>query len=255
VNSIGTNPSSDFWLPLDSGPSRIGQFEFHNRKTTFVADEGVTVLSQGSPVTRVELSDDLSGNGERLSIGSTTLYLIKRGERFGIRVKDTASKARREFTERRWFPIRESYRIVAKFVSYEEPREIPVANVLGDINRMSSPGYASFTLAGKQWKLEPVIEGGRLLFIFADSTNRRATYPAGRYLYTDPAINGRVTLDFNQAMNPPCAFTSFATCPLPPRQNRLAVAIEAGELNYHLTKPLPAGPQGQGGRRAKAPRE
>jgi uncharacterized protein (DUF1684 family) len=148
-------------------------------------------------------------------------------------VKDPNSKHRRQFEGLRWFPVIEAYRITARFVAYEQPREIEIANVLGDVDKMPSPGYALFNLGGREYRLDPVLEGDdKLFFIFADLTNNKTTYGAGRFLYTGLPRDGTVTLDFNQAVNPPCAFTKFATCPLPPRQNRLNIAIEAGELNY-----------------------
>ena len=125
----------------------------------------------------------------------------------------------------------EAYRVRARFVPAPSPRTIPIPNVLGQVEAMPSPGQAIFTLGGREYRLEPVLERGetQLFFIFRDQTAGRETYPSGRFLYADPPQDGTLVLDFNRAYSPPCAFTDFATCPLPPPQNRLPLRIEAGE--------------------------
>jgi len=161
-----------------------------------------------------------------------TLFVIKRGDRLGIRLRDTKSKMRREFKGLHWFPVKESYRIEAKWVAYAQPKAIAIPNVLNQIEEQKSLGYAIFQLNGKEHTLEPVVEGQELFYIFKDMTAGKQTYPAGRFLYSEMPVNGKVILDFNKAHNPPCAFTPYATCPLPPKQNRLQTRIEAGELTY-----------------------
>ena len=232
ANSIGSHPSSDIVLPGGSAPDRVGNVEFQDGKAVLRVANGVTVLRNGSPITELEMSPDTSKKLEVLTVGELTMLLIKRGERYGIRLKNKNSLERRQFPGLRWFPIRHSYRITADFVAYEQPKSIPIANVLGDINMMVSPGYVTFNLGGQVRRLEPVVEEGKLLFIFRDTTSGKSTYPAGRFLYTERAKDGKLILDFNQAVNPPCAFTRFATCPLPPKQNNLRVAVRAGALNY-----------------------
>lgn len=236
VNRFGTDASNEIVLPEGSAPGKAGEFEFHSGKTTLRVENGVAATSNGKPVTTIELKTDEKQKPNIINIGSLSLYVVKRGERYGVRVKDKNSKQRREFTGMKWFDIRESYRITATFVRYDKPKEIEIPNILGDINKMPSPGYVLFKLGGKQYRLDPIIEDkDNLFFIFSDSTSGKATYGAGRFLYADLPKGKTVVLDFNKAENPPCAFTQFATCPLPPRQNRLRVAIEAGELNYHST--------------------
>jgi uncharacterized protein (DUF1684 family) len=151
-------------------------------------------------------------------------------------VRDLNSAARRQFQGLRYFPIRPEYRVRATFTPYNPPRVVAVPNVLGQNPEMESPGYVTFTLNGKSLRLEPVFEDDEkkdLFFIFKDTTSRDATYPAGRFLHTDLPKDGVVMIDFNKAYNPPCAFTDFATCPLPRKENQLPVRIEAGELAYH----------------------
>ena len=166
-----------------------------------------------------------------VTIGSLTLIVIERGGRYGIRLKDNESRLRKEFTSLHYFPIDASYCVTARFVP--DPKKIPILNILGQIEDMPSPGYVEFDLHGRHLRLTPVEESpDELFFILRDLTAGKDTYGSGRFLHTPLPKNGQVILDFNKAYNPPCAFTPYATCPLPPRENRLAVRIEAGELKY-----------------------
>ncbi|MGH9900601.1 MAG: DUF1684 domain-containing protein [Pyrinomonadaceae bacterium] len=233
-NRLGAGPDNDILLPAGSAPDRVGVIELRRGTTTLTAAEGALVTSQGQPIRVLELKADAAGAPTLIKVGSLTMTVIKRGERYGLRVWDRDSPKRREFAGMRWFPARESYRVTARFVPHERPTEIVVPNVLGDVTKMPSPGVLIFELAGREHRLVPVAaEGGKLFIIFRDLTSGKATYGAGRFLYADAPADGRVTLDFNRAVNPPCAFTPHATCPLPPKQNRLSVAVEAGELTYH----------------------
>jgi len=219
-------------LPPGSAPEKVGTFDFHGGKTVFQAAPGVPVTVNGKPVASASLAADSAGSPDVLRIGNLSMYVIQRGSRFGVRLKDKDSEARRKFVGTRWFPVAEEYRVTAKFVPYTPPQKIAVPNILGDVDQENSPGYVEFTLQGKQLRLDPVGEGDGLFFIFKDLTGGKETYPSGRFLSADLPQNGEVVLDFNQAVNPPCAFTPYATCPLPPAQNHLPVRIEAGELRY-----------------------
>jgi uncharacterized protein (DUF1684 family) len=120
-------------------------------------------------------------------------------------------------------------------VPYEEPRMVRVPNVLGQMNEMPSPGAVEFTRDGRAIRLDGVLEeegAQELFFIFRDGTSGKETYGSGRFLYAPLPKDGRIVLDFNKAYNPPCAFTPYATCPLPPPQNRIPIRIEAGEKAY-----------------------
>ena len=131
-----------------------------------------------------------------------------------------------------WYPVDEAHRVTARWVAHPTPQTIPIANVLGQVDELPTPGYAAFTIGGAEVRLHPVLEtpdAKELFFIFKDATSGKDTYPAGRYLYTPLPADGELVLDFNKAYSPPCAFTPYATCPLPPPQNRLKVRIEAGE--------------------------
>jgi uncharacterized protein len=231
TSTVGSDHGSDIVLPLPA-PPRVGTLEFAKGRAVMRVAPGVTVKSQDKPVTELELHSDKTGHPDVLAVGPVSLYVIERGGRFAVRVKDPESARRRNFKGLEWYPVRESYRVTARFVPYDPPKPIPIANVLGMVEPMPSPGYVVFNVNGREVRLDPVLEepaAKELFFIFRDATAGKQTYPAGRFLYSEMPKDGQVVLDFNKAYSPPCAFTSFATCPLPPRQNRLDVRIEAGE--------------------------
>jgi uncharacterized protein (DUF1684 family) len=231
TSTVGSDKTSDIVLPLPA-PPRVGVLEFAKDRAVIHVASGVTVKAQGKAVTDLELHSDKGGHPDVLAVGPVSMYVIERGGRFALRVKDPESARRRNFKGLDWYPVRESYRITARFVPYDPPKPIPIANVLGMVEPMPSPGYVVFQLNGRELHLDPVLEdpaAKELFFIFRDTTAGKQTYPAGRFLYSPMPKDGHVVLDFNKAYSPPCAFTSFATCPLPPRQNRLEVRIEAGE--------------------------
>ncbi len=228
ANRAGADPASDIALPAGKAPARVGVFQFAGGQITFASEAGVAARVNGRAVSAaVRLQPD----NDRVVVGDLTMFVIVRGERTGIRLLDKNSDASRAFTGRVWYPVKSPLRIAARFVPYNPPKQIPIVNVLGDTSQMPSPGYVEFALDGKVFRLDPTAEPGstELFFIFRDQTSRGDTYPAGRYLYTSAPKAGVVDLDFNRAINPPCAFTAFATCPLPPKQNDLPVRIEAGE--------------------------
>ena len=231
LNTFGSAPGNDFVLPA-SAPPKAGAFEFHSGQTRLQVEPGVTVMVEGNPVSSLELRPDTSKAPTILTLGPLTMQVIQREDRYGVRLKDNDSPRRRDFAGLDWYPIREEYRIDARFVPHDQPQRIPIPNVLGQVKDMTSPGYAVFDLKGQEVRLHPVLESPEdraLFFIFRDATAPEETYGAGRFLYSDLPQDGRVELDFNKAYSPPCAFTDFATCPLPPKENRLAARIEAGE--------------------------
>jgi uncharacterized protein (DUF1684 family) len=181
------------------------------------------------------MKSDHPGPPDQLKMGTRTMFVIERGGRYGIRVRDTESPYRKKFHGIEHYPVDGKWRVRAKWLPYAAPQKRKLATVIEGVEEdFEATGEAEFTLMGKTYRLEPVNDGGRLFFIFRDTTAGRTTYPAGRFLYSDLKKDGTVTLDFNMAYNPPCAFTPYATCPLPLARNRLPVAIEAGEKNYHF---------------------
>ena len=217
ANRFGKDASNDIALP--DGAAMAGVFELHNGK--------VTVTLDGATREVVHDSADV------VKVGRLSLFAIKRGDRYGIRLKDPDSEYVHGFHGIEYFPPSETYRVTAKFVS--EPRKIPILNILGQTEDSECPGYAVFRLHGTDMRLYPIIEepgDKQLFFVFRDQTTGKETYGAGRFLYSDLPKDGQVVLDFNKAYNPPCAFTPYATCPLPPKDNHLPVRVEAGEKKY-----------------------
>lgn len=230
--AIGSDPQSDVVLPADA-PKHFGTLQMRSGVVTFDPAPGVKATINGKPATKSALKSDNDPHPDVVQVGSLMLTIIKRMDRIGIRMRDPNAATRRNFTGCKWFPISEKWRIEAKWVSYPTPKKIRITNILGMTDDEPSPGYAEFTVNGKTVRLEPVMEDeGSLSFMFKDTTTGGSTYAQGRFLDTDMPKDGKVVLDFNQAYNPPCAFIAYATCPLPPKQNTLAVAIEAGEKKY-----------------------
>lgn len=200
------------------------------------------LLVDGKPPANPQsLSSDDSGHPSKITTGSTTITVIHRGDRYALRIKDSKAKARMQFHGLKWYPPNQAYRIEAKWIPYNPPHHVAIPTILGTEVMSDIPGVAEFTLDGKTLRLEPVLESPEdkdLFFILRDTTSKTETYGAGRFLYTpmpDHGLTqeGELWLDFNRAENPPCAYTPFATCPLPPPQNRLPVAIPAGQQRYH----------------------
>lgn len=231
-NTLGAGPKNDIVLPRGSAPEVVGEFDLHNDQTTFHAAPGAPVSIDGKPANSGVLNPDTTNSPDVIRINDLTMFVIQRGPRFGIRLKNKNSELRKKFTAIKYFPIKESYRVEAKFVPYNPPKKITIPNILGQVEEDDCPGYVEFTLDGRTLRLDPLQEGDEFFFIFKDLTSGRETYPPGRFLYTSTPKNGEVVLDFNKAYNPPCAFTPYATCPLPPKENHLPVRIEAGELRY-----------------------
>jgi uncharacterized protein (DUF1684 family) len=230
-NRFGSEKTSAVVLPGGS-PARAGSFVLVGREVKVTLESGIAATMAGQPLRgSVVLRPD---SPDVVELGPVSLQVIHRGGRFGIRMRDKNAAARREFTGCRWYEIREDYRIEAAWVPHTEPRPLKVPNVLGQTETMPSPGYAEFKLGGKLVRLDGVLEtphSTQLWFILRDETSGKETYPAGRFLYADLPKAGRIVLDFNKSYNPPCAFTAYATCPLPPPQNWMPVRVEAGELN------------------------
>jgi len=230
-NAVGADPEATVVLP--EGAKSLGKLHFAAGKVTFIPAAAGTMVNGKAVAGPVVLkSDENDQTPDLLAYHDITMFVIKRGDRHAIRMRDRNSQMRREFTGLHYFPIREDLRFEARFVKYPEPKTISIQNILNEEEHQPSIGYAVFNYQGKEYTLEPVVEGQQLFYIFKDQTAGKETYPAGRFFYTDFPKDGKVILDFNKAYNPPCAFTPYATCPLPPKQNRLAVRIEAGELKY-----------------------
>jgi len=234
--TIGSGPGNTIVLPGDHTPARLGSISISGSIVQFRAAAGATVMSDTTRVDSITVQSDKSGHGTLLRNGSVTYRLIERGGRLAIRVKDSLFTGRRAFAGLDYYPLDTSLRVLAKLVPHTSPRTLRILNVIGQTDEYRSPGVLHFTVSGVAHTLTAAYEGKdttQYFLLFRDSTSRTATYPAGRFMYTTPADSaGYVILDFNRAYNPPCAFTNFATCPLPPAENLLNVAITAGEKRY-----------------------
>jgi len=226
-------------IPLrPPAPELAGRLELREGVVRARLEPGVDAgLEPGAGLSRV-LRTDAEGEADRLHFGDQRLWVIDRGGRLGVRLVDDAAPARRHFRGLSWYPPSERWRIRARFVPHDEPRTLPVADVTGGTIPYESPGIVVFEVEGHDVELHPVLSGPegsqRLFFIFRDATSARETYGAGRFMYAALPEGDLVELDFNRAYSPPCAFTEFATCPLPPRVNWLEVAVEAGEKDPAL---------------------
>jgi len=230
-SSFGSGPGSRILLPKGA-PERAGVFERRGREVSVKIEPGVAASVGDKPVTSMTLRSDTSGAADILRLGPLSLSVIERGGDIGVRLKDNDSPQRKEWKGLSWFPVDEAYRVTARFVAGPPGATLEITNVLGQTNALPSPGEAVFELGGREVRLTPVLEepdATELFFIFRDETAARETYGAGRFLYAALPRDGAVVLDFNKAYSPPCAFTRFATCPLPPKRNRLPLRIEAGE--------------------------
>jgi uncharacterized protein (DUF1684 family) len=234
LNTVGAGEQFDVRLTDNFKQGKFGEIEFKNGTAVLKLAQGIEARADGKPFqTEMNLVSDENGKPTQIQTGTQTFFLIKREERFGIRLKDSNSEARRNFKGLHWFPIDEAWKIKARFEAFPEPKEVSVPNVLGGNFKMKSPGVVKFTVQGKEYSLQPVDEGDGVLFIvFRDKSSENETYKSGRFLYADKPVNGEAVLDFNKAENPPCAFTPFATCPLPPPGNTLDLEIKAGEKRY-----------------------
>ena len=244
-NSFGSAADNRIHLPA-SAPAHLGILRLEGESVRLLPAKGG--FSQGLLVDRraateqtlrVEPKQDKLN--ARLTIGSLQMYVIRRENRFALRIKDSQSAGLREFQGLHWFQPNEHYRVTAKWTPYAPQKTVALSTLVGTTVEYPVPGAAEFTLNNKTYRVEPVLEDPnqpKLFFILRDTTSSTSTYPACRFLYTGFPSNGldkegELVLDFNHLENPPCAYTPFATCPLPPPGNRLPIALPVGEKRYH----------------------
>ncbi len=229
ANTFGAAVDNAIVLP--SGPAHAGAFRLQGEDVSVELLAGVAAKIGDKNDTRAQLQADVTGRPTVIELGAVRMHLIKRGARLGIRVKDLNSAAVRNYAGPVFFPLDMTYRVTATFVPSDGKKSVDVPNVLGDVTPTPISGEVHFKLNGQDLTLTAL--GGEpakgLSFVISDLTSKTDTYPGGRFLDTDPVVDGKVVLDFNRAYSPPCAVTPYATCPLAPKENRLAVAIPAGE--------------------------
>jgi uncharacterized protein (DUF1684 family) len=232
-NRFGSDPGNPVILPKGKSPAVAGTLVRDGEAVTLNVQPGVALTADGKPVTAsLPLTTDAKSKPTVLELGSLSFYAIQRGDRVGVRIKDKESPERAAFKGVDTFTPDPRWRVVARFEPYKD-KKIPITNILGQVAQETSPGVVVFDWQGKTYRLDALGDPKEgLSLIFGDATNGKLTYGAGRFLDTDPPKDGTVVVDFNTAYNPPCAFTAFATCPLPPAQNKLALAVEAGEKKF-----------------------
>jgi uncharacterized protein (DUF1684 family) len=236
-NTLGSAPGSTVLLPDWAAPDKAGLFILEGTTVRFRPFPGSGLLMNGKPAIESVLKADADGKPDVLQAGRVRFYLIRRGDQVGVRLKDPEAPARKAFHGVPRYPVDPAWRVEADFIAYATPQARSIQTVLGTTVIMTAPGELRFKAGGRLVTLEPMVEGPadtELFLIFKDATSTQGTYPAGRFLYSDLPKDGKVILDFNKAINPPCAFSIFATCPLPPKQNHLEVAITAGEKDAGL---------------------
>lgn len=237
-HSFGSAPDNDFVFPKHSAPAYAGTFVHVDGATTVRAHAGTPLKHEDAPVTEMRMVPDSEDGTTFFTLGDLTFYLIQRADRFGIRMRDVQSEIRKNFRGIESYPVQKSYRVVARFEPYDPPKEIRILDEIGTTSTMLSPGALVFTLQGQECRLDPVVsslDAKSYFVIFRDATSGVETYGSGRFLYTGLPVDGRVIVDFNKAYNPPCAFSPYTTCPLPPPQNELELAVRAGEKAYEDT--------------------
>jgi uncharacterized protein (DUF1684 family) len=235
-NSFGGSESNQIQFPSDKAPSEMGRFLLKDGIVSVKINKGISVFHNDKKIETMPMVNDSKGEPTTLTHGSLSWYIIKRGDRFGIRLKDSESSQLKEFKGIERFPVNPSWKIIAKYTPYNTPRIIEIPNVLGTVDKNPSPGQLLFEKDRQSYTLDPIADPNdkRWFIIFSDQTSGVESYGAGRFLYIDaPAEDGSAIIDFNLAYNPPCAFTPYATCPLPPEQNHLTVRVTAGEKSYH----------------------
>lgn len=243
-NSVGS--ASDNRIRLASGPAHLAVLHLEKESVTLNPPaegfpQDLLVASSPAKAQTLRAEPNKDKDSPRLTIGTLSMYVIRREARFALRIKDSKSPSIVRFHGLKWYPPDDTYRVTAKWIPYSPFKTITLATLVGTNYNQPVPGAAEFSLNGKTFRLEPVLEDptvAKLFFILRDTTSKNTTYRACRFLYTRLPTNGLdkaggLVLDFNRLENPPCAYTPFSTCPLPPPGNRLPIPLPVGEKRYH----------------------
>lgn len=235
-NTFGRAPSNHLVLDHPALAPEAGTFRWDAQGVHFTANPGSRITHGGEPVSHLDMVMDTQGEPTVASSGPLRFFIIERSGKVGVRVRDVASPRRREFVPISYFPVAGDWVFDARFEPYEPHRHIRIINILGLEEEMDCPGALIFSRNGREYRLDAVLESPNdqtLFVMFGDRSNGKGSYGGGRFLHTPlPGGGGTVRVDFNQAYNPPCAFNNFATCPLPPEQNKLPLPVAAGEKAY-----------------------
>ncbi|WP_171474741.1 DUF1684 domain-containing protein [Frigoriglobus tundricola] len=236
ANTIGTGKDNDVVFPAvlkGTGPERLGTVHVDGtaKTVTLKLATGVSMVSGGKSFTGERVLGTATTKRDWVSLDRLSMHTIERDGKYVLRLADNESPVRKNFPGCKWYAPDESFRVRAKFVPYPEEKSLSIVNIIDEVSKQPCPGYAEFTLKGRTHRLDAIKEGEGLFFVFGDETAGDTTYKPGRFLDIEkqPAANETFTLDFNKAYNPPCAFSAYTTCPLPPKQNVLNTRFEAGE--------------------------
>ena len=235
MNTVGSDEDAAVVLPYRAAMPLVATLTLKGNEVSLTPIPGADVMVNDKLASPMVLKSDATGTPDEMKVGDVTFRIIQRGKRIGVRLFDPHSKAQREFKGLHWYPTDEKWVVKAQFVPYNPPKAGTITNVLGDTSPTTFPGYVAFKVNGVDCRLDVEDAGDSYFINFQDATTGKITYGAGRFLEGTPKADkdGVVMLDFNKATCPPCAYTSFATCPLPPAGNRLSVAITAGEKKFH----------------------
>ena len=228
-NRVGSNASNDIPLPADSAPAQIGKFALRNGHVTFTASQAVAVTLDGKTVSTVELQPNDTHAPIKLAVGRLLLIYFEKDQERTVFVSDPRSPHIASFGGLDWYPVNLEWRITGKFVPHQTASKITYENAIGGRNSADNPGYVVFTKDGREFRLEVQSKANVLSAIFADESNGKTTFGGGRTLDIERGEGDNVILDFNQAVNKPCAVNPYTACSLAPVQNRLALKITAGE--------------------------
>ena len=230
-NRFGSESSNDIVFP-PVAPCKIGMIIMKEDRIRFIADQDAVVTHEGELIREMDLLTDVSGNPTILRMDSLAWFIIKRGNRYGIRLRDYNHPNIKKLDSIPCFPPDLAWKVTATFTPFPQPLTIDVPNVIGLVEESPVPGVLTFLIGEQELKLYPMGDPDHLFLVFGDKTSGLETYGGGRFLSLDtPDEEGNYSIDFNRAYNPPCAFTPFATCPLPPKENILPIRIAAGEKN------------------------
>ena len=236
VNTFGTAPTNDIVFPPElkgTGPDVLGTItvDAPKKTVTLKLNDGVTMASDGKPFSGERVLQHTADKRDWVSLGRISMHVIERDGRYVLRLADNESLVRKNFPGRIWYGVDPAFKVDAKFVAYPPGMKLSIVNVIDEVSDETCPGYVEFTLKGKKYKMDVVGDGEGMFFVMRDGTSGDTTYRPSRFLFVDkkPKPDETFQLDFNKTYNPPCAFSEFTTCPLPPEQNILKTRIEAGE--------------------------
>jgi len=236
-NYFGTDSTNTIIFPPGTSQKKAGTIILDGEKLTLKAFKGTDIRYQDSIVSKLQLVSDESGRAKPtvLTIGPLSFHVIKRGEQFAVRLKNRENPPLKKYKGLEFFPINSKYKIEARYITYPQPKILNIVSIIGTVTPETCKGALEFKIEGKSCRLEAISENEskELYIMFTDETTGKETYSNGRQLMAAfPDKEGKVILDFNKAYNWPCAYTPYATCPIPPKENHLPVRIEAGEKKY-----------------------